>query len=92
MPLCVCHKGYRATGAGLWPRELAGTAPPLRFVLQRKGSADFIVELQRRNSSSSLKRKQSLQCAGGLQFRSGLPEQLRKEQISAGYMANQVYY
>lgn len=84
MPLCVCHKGYTAAGAGLCPQELTGAAPPPRFVLQRKGSADFIVELQRRNSSSSPKRKRSLQCAGGLQFRPGLPEQLRKEQISAG--------
>lgn len=69
--LSQCHSvcATRVTAARLCPRELTGTAPPLRFVLQRKGSADFIVQLQRRNSSSSLKRKQSLQCAGGLQFR-----------------------
>lgn len=95
--LSQCHKGYSSHGSqAVSPGADRRTPPPpLRFVLQRKGSADFIVELQRSNSSSSLKRrgrKQSLQCAKGLQFRSGLPEQLRKEQISAGYMANQVYY
>lgn len=92
--LSQCHSmcATLVTAARLCPRELTGTAPPLRFVLQRKGSAAFIVELQRPNSSSSFKRKQSLQCAGGLQFRPGLPEPPRKEQSSAGYMANQVYY
>lgn len=96
MPLCACHKGDSSPGSqAVAPGADRGTPPPLRFVLQGKGSADFIVQLQRRNSSSSLKGEGGSKVYNvlkGLRFRSGLPGQLRKEQINAGYMANQVYY
>lgn len=87
MPLCACHKGY--SSPGLCPQELTeGQHHPCvlffkeRAVLTSLWSFKGVIPAPLERGSEVYNVLKG--CSSALGW--------RKEQISAGYMANQVYY